>query len=106
MGMGQLERIEEMERKIILASAAVRELESALAQYRDCQRDIRALEAYLNSEERREDLAADEAGLLPASLRRGVLSEDGIYNLLEENDELRQSLQSLFGRAEDGTSAD
>ena len=28
--------------------------------------------------------AADEAGLLPKDLKRGVLSEDGIYNLLEE----------------------
>ena len=27
-------------------------------------------------------LALDEAGLLPAWLKRGVLSEDGIYNLL------------------------
>ena len=28
------------------------------------------------------DYALDEAGLLPADLKRGVLSEDGVYNLL------------------------
>lgn len=40
------------------------------------------------------DYEADEAGLLPRDLKRGVLSEDGVYNLLfdiseatEETDE-------------------
>ena len=28
------------------------------------------------------DFEADEAGLLPPDLKRGFLSEDGIYNLL------------------------
>lgn len=30
------------------------------------------------------DFEADEAGLLPSDLKRGVLSEDGVYNLLFE----------------------
>ena len=30
------------------------------------------------------DYKADEAGLLPQDLKRGVLSEDGVYNLLFE----------------------
>ena len=34
------------------------------------------------------DFEADEAGLLPKGLKRGVLSEDGIYDLLEEYKEL------------------
>ncbi|MCR5782856.1 MAG: DUF4298 domain-containing protein [Clostridia bacterium] len=42
------------------------------------------LEAYYTSGEWREDFEADEAGLLPPDLPRGVLSEDGIYNLLED----------------------
>lgn len=31
-----------------------------------------------------EDFQMDEQGLLPANLKRGVLSEDGIYNFLED----------------------
>ena len=31
----------------------------------------------------KKDFAADEAGLLPQGLKRGVLSEDGIYNILQ-----------------------
>ena len=43
-----------------------------------------ALSRYLESEDWKQDFADDEAGLLPGWLRRGVLSEDGIYNVLEE----------------------
>ena len=45
---------------------------------------ISKLEAYYSSDEWKRDFADDEAGLLPKKLPRSVLSEDGIYNLLEE----------------------
>jgi hypothetical protein len=41
-------------------------------------------EEYYGSPAWKRDLAADEAGLLPKDLKRGVLSEDGIYDLLEK----------------------
>ncbi len=34
------------------------------------------------------DFEADEAGLLPGDLKRGVLSEDGVYNLLFEIEQI------------------
>ena len=43
----------------------------------------RLLEEYYTSGEWRGDYEADEAGLLPPDLKRGVLSQDGVYNLLE-----------------------
>ena len=42
------------------------------------------LEAYYTGDDWKRDYADDEAGLLPKELKRGVLSEDGLYNLLEE----------------------
>jgi hypothetical protein len=30
------------------------------------------------------DYEADEAGEIPSTVKRGVLSEDGLYNLLED----------------------
>ncbi len=42
------------------------------------------LSAYYSSDAWKRDFVADEAGLLPKDLKRGVLSEDGIYALLEE----------------------
>lgn len=47
------------------------------------QRLINEIESYYASAEWKQDFEADEAGLLPQKLKRGVLSEDGIYDLLE-----------------------
>lgn len=41
------------------------------------------LESYYLSEEWKNDYADDEAGLLPKDLKRGVLSQDGIFDLLD-----------------------
>jgi len=51
---------------------------------------IGELEAYYTSGEWKRDFVDDEAGLLPKKLPRGVLSEDGIYNLLEEYREVSE----------------
>lgn len=39
---------------------------------------------YYESSQWLSDYEVDEAGLLPSDLKRGVLSEDGLYNLLFE----------------------
>ena len=52
--------------------------------------DIQALSAYYEGPLWREDFEADEAGLLPKDLKRGVLSEDGVYDLLSEYDTLKK----------------
>ena len=49
----------------------------------EMKRQYRLLEEYYTSGEWRGDYEADEAGLLPPDLKRGVLSQDGVYNLLE-----------------------
>ncbi|MCR4747092.1 MAG: GNAT family N-acetyltransferase [Clostridiales bacterium] len=43
---------------------------------------VSELEEYYASDGWKEDFAADERGELPKTLKRGVLSEDGLYNLL------------------------
>ena len=53
------------------------------------QDDIAALSGYYGSQEWRKDFEDDEAGLLPEDLKRGVLSEDGLWNLLDSCKELR-----------------
>lgn len=77
-----------MELRMERAAKAVMELSAALDNYAAVQDDIAALEQYYGSEEWKQDFAADEAGLLPADLKRGVLSEDGIWNLLSDVREL------------------
>lgn len=89
------ERITQMEHRLDRATAAVEELETAMEQYQAAQDDLAALDAYLGSPEWHADRNDDEAGRLPADLRRGVLSEDAIWNLLERNRELHKQIQEL-----------
>ena len=46
------------------------------------QKAIRILAEYYGSDEWKQDFADDESGLLQKDLKRGVLSEDGLWNLL------------------------
>ena len=85
--MEQVERIKQMELRLDRASSVVMELSAALENYNEVQDDISQLAAYYSSDEWKQDFA-DEAGELPPSLRRGVLSEDAIWNLLTDNKEL------------------
>ena len=47
------------------------------------QSELSILEDYYRSPQWKEDFEADERGEFPAGMKRGVLSEDGIYDLLE-----------------------
>lgn len=46
------------------------------------QKKVQRLEEYCTSGQWRQDYECDERGELPADLKRGVLSQDGLYNLL------------------------
>lgn len=54
------------------------------ANYRPDPEKLRLLEAYLTSGKWQEDYEADERGELPPDLKRGVLAQDALYDLLEE----------------------
>ena len=91
----QIARIRKMERHLNSATAAVKRLEAALDKWEVTQEAIAALEEYYGSDLWRQDYADDEAGLLPAELKRGVLSEDGVWNLLTDAKELNKRLKEL-----------
>lgn len=54
----------------------------AISSASDIEQKLRLLEAYYTSGQWREDYEADEQGLLPEDLKRGVLSQDALYDLL------------------------
>lgn len=86
----RIRRITEMESRYDRISHVLRAAEVCPDRLDSVRDDIRALSAYYEDSLWREDFEADEAGLLPKDLKRGVLSEDGVYNLLSEYDMLRQ----------------
>ena len=87
------ERITLMEQRLQRAEKALSALETALEQYTDVHNDITALDAYLGSPEWLADRDDDEAGRLPQDLKRGVLSEDAIWNLLADCKELNKKVK-------------
>ena len=99
--MGQLIRIREMEQQLDEATAAIRQLDEALDRYEAAQASVNLLSTYLGSDEWRQDLADDEHGFLPPDLKRGVLSEDGIWNMLSDCRELNERLQEAAARLKD-----
>ena len=98
--MKQTERINDMEQLMERASSAIINFSAALDKYIEAQQAIAALSDYYGSDEWKQDFADDEAGLLPADLKRGVLSEDGIWNLLADNRELMNRMREVIATDE------
>ena len=98
MNMQQIERISKMEFRMDRISAIVMELSTVLDKYAAVQDDIAALSEYYGSDEWKQDFADDEAGILPSDLKRGVLSEDGLWNLLSDNRELMERMKEMTSK--------
>ena len=91
----QIERIRQMERSLDRASQAVMHLSAALDEYADAQDALRQLSDYYGSDQWKQDFADDEAGRLPPDLKRGVLSEDAVWNLLEDVRDLKERMREM-----------
>ena len=92
--MTQTERIAYMEALFDKSEAVVKRLENALEEFAKIENDIAKLKAYYDKDWRK-DFEADEAGKLPKDLKRGVLSEDGIYDLLSDYQCLKDQIRTI-----------
>lgn len=86
--MTQIERVKYFECLLDRTSAAAERLEAALKEFEAVQPLACELSAYYASRKWRRDFEDDEAGRFPEDLKRGVLSEDAVYDALAENDRL------------------
>ena len=89
----RIERIVSNEQRFDRITGAVNGLKDALQSFESLRTDIEQLTAYYENEWK-QDFEADEQGLLPRDLKRGVLSEDAVYDLLEEIGNLDAKLQT------------
>ena len=89
------QHIYQMEAILDRATDRLDALEKKIKEYKELQSEIQKLEAYYTSQQWKDDFAMDEAGEFPDKLKRGVLSEDGIYNLLERNKEMMDWINGL-----------
>ena len=97
--MKRTDRVSSMEKIMDEMQTGVSELRTALDRFSDGQKRYGRLIDYYGSTQWLKDYEADEAGKLPADLKRGVLSEDGMYDLILEYKEL---LIDLLATAEKG----
>ena len=98
MSKVQNERIRKMETYLDESGEAIEELSAALDKYEQIQSKFYKLEDYYSSKRWMDDFEADEAGRLPADLKRGVLSEDAVYDLLTAHRELMARMQKAVLR--------
>ena len=87
-----VKRIIEMESILDEALNRMDNAEEAPEALLDYKSEIERIDEYYHGQEWREDFALDEAGLLPKDLKRGVLSEDGIFDALERYRELLEEI--------------
>ena len=95
-----IRRITEMENRLSRISTTLKIAELCPDELEAVREDVRALSAYFDGPLWRADFEADEAGLLPQDLKRGVLSEDAVYDLLTEYDALKVQMQEADKRQE------
>ena len=81
-----VKRVREMEARFDKLSSILGALEEAISEFKASKDDLDALRNYMDSGQWLKDYEADEAGMIPADLKRGVLSEDSLYDLLQEAD--------------------
>ena len=95
----QINRIEKMEANLDEARLAVDKLAEALSGYEEIQDKYYELTNYYGSVQWMDDYESDEEGELPADLKRGVLSEDTVYNLISDHNNLMIRLHKAVLRS-------
>ena len=99
--MNQIERIRHMEQILGTVSKAVQNLSDAFDSYAAIQPQLKELIRYYESPQWLADYDADCAGLLPSDLKRGVLSEDAVYDLLTEHQRLLDVMKQFTKEIEE-----
>lgn len=74
------------------------ELDGTIGKWEDAKDQLEVLKDYMASGDWRKDYEADEAGKLPAGLKRGVLSQDGLYDLLQDADKILRHALEVLGK--------
>ncbi len=93
-GVG-IKRIERMEEIYDRGFAAVDGLIKAAEVYLSVKKELDELEKYYTDGQWLTDLAVDRAGGLPQDMKRGILSEDAIYDLLTDEYRMVKMLKSI-----------
>lgn len=91
----RIKRITRMEKIMEELSQVQEKLNKALDEFEAFKEKAKAFDDYYSSEKWMEDYSADDMGLLPEDMERGVLNEDIPYDVLGENYNLAMRMKDL-----------
>ena len=89
-----IKRIEENEKRLDSLLNSVKELEKALEDFKSKKKDLKELKKYYGSKNWLKDKEAYEQNKIP-KIKAGVLSEDAVWNLLENIAELKKEMNAI-----------
>jgi len=89
-------RVQQMEQYMEEVAEALRNAPNKLKNSDELCKKIAALTGYMDSGQWLSDYEADERGELPEDMKRGVLSQDGLYNLICEIEEMNRTNTTDF----------
>ena len=95
MDAKRIAKIEKLENDFDLVRSVADDLDGALYDFAAVQRRIERLFQYQESGEWQKDFEADEKGELPKNMKRGILSEDALDELLTDVTILRERMKEL-----------
>ena len=90
----ETDRIRDMERYFDVLCSAMRDARNMDAEMMEA---ARVIAAYMQSGQWLQDYESDERGELPAELKRGVLSQDALYDLMTELDAGQSAVRCSAG---------
>lgn len=90
-----INRVRQMEQYMDEVAGILQNSPDELKTNKELQQKVKILTDYMDSGQWFEDYEADERGELPRELKRGVLSEDGLYNLICEAEEVCRCINVL-----------
>ena len=90
----RVERVKKMEELLDKVTPKVKAFEQSLTNLNSAFDDIKTLNEYYKKEWK-EDYEADEQGKIPKDLKRGVLSQDTLFDLLGKINEFEQDMTEL-----------
>ena len=88
-----IDRVRQMEQYMDEVAGILKNNPDELNFNKEVQRKVEILTNYMDSGQWLADYEADERGELPCNLKRGVLSEDGLYNLISEVEEFHRETE-------------
>ena len=89
-----IDRISKNETRLDNILSSIKELENALAKFKANKKDLNLLNKYYGSKAWLEDKEAYENGKIPR-IKAGVLSEDAVWNLNEEIEDLIKQMKEM-----------